>query len=398
MVALYIAPIYLAILLFELIRQLRYISKHPNHKTFKIIMVVTILIFFSLTIPLAFLLPNGTLKTILTRFSNYWLGVSLYLFLGLLFTDIIRLIYKLISKDKYNRSLALKLTNIIVVAFTLCMSTYGILNAHTLRTTVYDVNSKKRSAVDFLNVVLVSDLHLGYNTQEKHIESMVNKINACNPDIVVIAGDVFDNEFSAISNPERIIQLLNGIKARYGKFVTYGNHDVEEKILCGFTFSKTSPESVMASDEMNKFIEDSGFTFLYDRGITIYDEKGQIVTYIYGRPDAHKLNFGNTSRVEAKEITSGYKEDYYFICIDHEPSELKELAEAGVDLDLSGHTHNGQLWPGTISIKYLWDNAYGLLKIDDMTSIVTSGVGLFGPNMRTGCIPEIVQIDISLNN
>ena len=67
------------------------------------------------------------------------------------------------------------------------------------------------------------------------------------------------------------------------------------------------------------------------------------------------------------------------------------------DMVLAGHTHNGQIWPGTISIKWLWDNSYGLKNIDDMTSIVTSGVGLFGPNMRTGCIAEICNIKIKFN-
>ena len=85
------------------------------------------------------------------------------------------------------------------------------------------------------------------------------------------------------------------------------------------------------------------------------------------------------------------------IVIDHEPAQLKQLADSGVDLDLSGHTHNGQLWPGTISIKWLWDNAYGLKQIENMTSIVTSGVGLFGPNMRTGCIAEICNIKVIFN-
>ena len=74
-----------------------------------------------------------------------------------------------------------------------------------------------------------------------------------------------------------------------------------------------------------------------------------------------------------------------------------DKADAGVDLDLSGHTHNGQFWPGTITINLAWDNAYGLLKVDNMTSIVTSGVGLFGLNMRTGCFPEIVNININFN-
>ena len=80
------------------------------------------------------------------------------------------------------------------------------------------------------------------------------------------------------------------------------------------------------------------------------------------------------------------------LVIDHEPRELQELADAGVDADLCGHTHDGQLFPGNLTIKLMWENACGYLKKGDMHSIVTSGVGLFGPNMRVGTKSEICDI------
>ena len=83
------------------------------------------------------------------------------------------------------------------------------------------------------------------------------------------------------------------------------------------------------------------------------------------------------------------------IVIDHEPNELEELADAGVDMDLCGHTHDGQMFPGNITTSLMWKNSYGYMKIDNMHNIVTSGVGLFGPNMRVGTIAEVVIIDVS---
>ena len=80
------------------------------------------------------------------------------------------------------------------------------------------------------------------------------------------------------------------------------------------------------------------------------------------------------------------------LVIDHEPRELQELADAGVDADLCGHTHDGQLFPGNLTIKLMWENACGYLKKGNMHSIVTSGVGLFGPNMRVGTKSEICDI------
>ena len=85
------------------------------------------------------------------------------------------------------------------------------------------------------------------------------------------------------------------------------------------------------------------------------------------------------------------------IVIDHEPGELAALADAGIDLDLSGHTHNGQIFPGNILMKFLWENPYGFLKKDSMCSIVTSGVGLFGPNMRVATRSEICTVKVHFN-
>ena len=83
------------------------------------------------------------------------------------------------------------------------------------------------------------------------------------------------------------------------------------------------------------------------------------------------------------------------ICVDHQPSELQEKADAGVDLDLCGHTHDGQIFPGNLTINLFWDNAYGLLKVDDMYSIVTSGVGVWGSAMRVGTDGEIAVVNVN---
>ena len=86
--------------------------------------------------------------------------------------------------------------------------------------------------------------------------------------------------------------------------------------------------------------------------------------------------------------------DKPILVIDHEPDQLQELADAGVDIDLCGHTHDGQMFPGNLTIKLLWENPCGYLKKDQMHNIVTSGVGVFGPNMRVGTKSEICVIDV----
>lgn len=393
-----IAPFFIALLIFTFLKALKYTDTNKN-KYFKVAEVLFGLLLFGglFCIIIGFLLPADiSLKRTFTKLGFYWLGFILYFFIAIGISLLIRIIIWTFRKNKnYSVNLARKLTVIFTIVFTVLMSTYGIINAHKLRITNYEVSVDKNSNINELNVVLIADLHLGYNVGLNEMKDMANKINDLNPDVVILAGDIFDNEYNAIESPEEIAEVLNGINSKYGKYATFGNHDIEEKILVGFTFdwSKEAKENAQANDEMIKFIADSGFELLYDSYELIEDS-----VYIYGRPDQHKINLGNKDRKFVEDITLGLDTSKTIICVNHEPDELEGLAKAGVDIDLSGHTHNGQIWPGTISIDWLWENAYGLKRINNMTSIVTSGVGLFGVNMRTGCYPEIVNIKISFKN
>ena len=385
-------PAYI-LLIFIFYKQVRYINKYFRGSKLLIALSAIYLLISPLSIPAAFFSPRGTLlRRILSNIGNYWIGFNLHFVLAMGVCFLIRLIVKLVKKDKYNLRLAQKITNVAVVSFTILMSVYGIVNAQNLKVTTYDVTVDKSSKQDELNVVLIADLHLGYSVGVKQMERMVNKINELQPDVVVVAGDIFDNEFSAIYNPVRLAEILRGINSKYGVYAVYGNHDIEEDILCGFTFSDDDVTQVTSIKEMDDFIENCGFTFLYDEAILINDD-----FYIYGRPDEERPNFGNDSRLEAEKITEGLDLSKLIICVDHEPHDQKKLSAAGVDVDLNGHTHAGQLFPGNIIINFFWDIAYGYKNFDGMHNIVTSGVGLFGPNMRTFTKAEIAQVKIHLN-
>ena len=385
-------PAYI-LLIFIFYKQVRYINKYFRGSKLLIALSAIYLLISPLSIPAAFFSPRGTLlRRILSNIGNYWMGFNLHFVLAMGVCFLIRLIVKLVKKDKYNLRLAQKITNVAVVSFTILMSVYGIVNAQNLKVTTYDVTVDKSSKQDELNVVLIADLHLGYSVGVKQMERMVNKINELQPDVVVVAGDIFDNEFSAIYNPVRLAEILRGINSKYGVYAVYGNHDIEEDILCGFTFSDDDVTQVTSIKEMDDFIENCGFTFLYDEAILINDD-----FYIYGRPDEERPNFGNDSRLEAEKITEGLDLSKLIICVDHEPHDQKKLSAADVDVDLNGHTHAGQLFPGNIIINFFWDIAYGYKNFDGMHNIVTSGVGLFGPNMRTFTKAEIAQVKIHLN-
>ncbi|MDO4940194.1 MAG: metallophosphoesterase [Erysipelotrichaceae bacterium] len=252
--------------------------------------------------------------------------------------------------------------------------------------TKYQLVSDKN--VNDMHIVFISDLHLGYNVGLIEIEDMVETINKLKPDIVLIGGDIFDNEFGSIEEPEMMSNLLSSIDSKYGVFTCLGNHDVDEKIFYGFTFKQ---ENVSISDEMLDFLAKSNIKLLYEDYICVGDY------IIYGRPDYERINLNNNSIKSISNALCNIDKDKYLIVLDHEPRFMNEYSNNNVDLLLNGHTHNGQIWPGTITIKLFWDNCYGYKKYQDMDNIVSSGVGLYGVNMRIGTIAEICDIYISSN-
>ena len=394
MIAVFLSPFYILINFYIarwLLSWMQACSKHFNNKKIRACIIV-IYTFFASAMLIGFLLPANALGRLMKLIGNYWLGVLLYVVLTVLIADAIRLVVKKTKKipEEYIRS-----KRTFVIAGTVCiviistLSIWGAINARIIHTTKYNVTiNKEVKNIKDLKIALVADLHLGYNIGTPHIKNMVKKINKQNPDLVVIAGDIFDNEYEALDNPKEITKALKSIKSKYGVYATYGNHDIKEKVLAGFTFNKKG-EKKESDIRMDQLLENANINLLRDEEVMIEDS-----IYLYGRPDYRRPGRGITTRKTAEEITENMDKDKPIIVIDHEPSELQELADAGVDMDLCGHTHDGQVFPGNITSALMWENSYGYLKKDNMHNIVTSGVGLFGPNMRVGTIAEVVIINV----
>lgn len=395
MVAIYLAPAYLAVCAYILFRTIHWIQ--VLHSIFQNVWVcrgIGLIYFFVVfSILIAFMAPASGFRRFMKLLSNYWLGVLVYTIMTVGIADGLRLLIKYPLKNVAFPGRELLFSNVgTAVVGAVCaviittVSIYGMINAGNIQTTKYDISiDKKAGKLDSLNVVLIADLHLGYNIGCRHMEKMVEKINAQNPDLVVVAGDIFDNEYEALENPHRLAAILRGIQSKYGVYACYGNHDIQEKILAGFTFG--GKEKKESSVKMDEFLEKSGITLLRDEYVLIDDS-----FYLYGRPDYERPGRGIDERKSPQEITEDLDLSLPVLVIDHEPRELQELADAGVDADLCGHTHDGQLFPGNLTIKLMWENACGYLKKGNMHSIVTSGVGLFGPNMRVGTKSEICDI------
>lgn len=329
------------------------------------------------------------------------------------------LIWRIVKKKKGTtqsmerpREIAITAASVGII-FTLVICLYGFLHATDTRITNYTVElPKKNSKLDELNVVMVADMHMGCNIGVPEMEKMVKLINECNPDIVFFCGDIFDNIYDALDDPERLITIYRQIQSKYGIYACYGNHDIDEPVLAGFTFNQDKKKE--SDPRMDEFLERAGVNLLRDEGVLIDDS-----FYVYGRPDYARPGRGIEARNTAREIVDLINDDlnstdpldkdyswitgqtdvppvidYPVIVLDHEPKELEELSKAGVDLVLSGHTHDGQIFPANILLKFISENSYGYKKVGNMDDIVTSGVGLFGPYMRVGTISEVCNIKV----
>lgn len=352
--------------------------------------VLILYIFLASTILTSYLIPAGPVHRFLKITANYFLGTFAYILLAILIFDLLRLILKRTLRKRASRLNPRRLfavTGGATILLIAGVSVYGILHMQDIRVRSHDLTVGKSCAVEELRVALVSDLHLGYTVGRKQMRQMVDKINAQRPDLVCLAGDIFDNEYEAIDRPEEIARILKGIDSRLGVFACEGNHDIREKTLAGFTFRGDA--ATRTDERFTAFLDKAGIRLLRDETVLLDN-----AIYLSGRKDPSKCRKTGETRLTPEELTASLDKTRPILVMDHQPRELQELADAGADVDLSGHTHNGQLFPGNWLVGAVWENPAGWLRVDRMISCVTSGVGVWGPGMRVGTDSEIMMLAI----
>ena len=392
MIFLFLLPFYLGVSSYMMFRFF-YWMKHCNHRfnwlRFKVPFAVVYL-FMALSPVIAFLLPKSAVAIVIRRISTYWIGIMLYSLLYVVLFDLLRLIAKhtkLKNTLLFSRGSVISIGS-VVVACAVATCLYGIFNARNIKVNEYSVTVNKSCGSDkHLKAVLVADLHMGYAIGVDHITNMVEKINQQDADIVIIAGDIFDNSYDGMDDPEGIKAQLMSIKSKYGVYAVYGNHDIDEKILMGFTFDWGGKQ--LHSEKMTNFMKECNIKLINDESVLINDE-----FYLVGRRDTDKPGTEDGTRAEISELTKDLDKTKPIFVLSHEPDELQKTADAGADIDFSGHTHDGQLFPGNLTIGLFWENPCGMIKKDNMYSIVTSGVGVYGTFMRVGTDAEICSVDI----
>ena len=319
---------------------------------------------------------SPSVKYALGAYGGVWMGAYVYLLLTLIAADIVLLllsVLRIVPLPVTAGARCVSAIAAIVVSATIIIA--GTIHADNYVHRSYEVQTEKITDGREWNAVLVSDLHIGAVRSEKRLERLVNEINAEQPDIVLIAGDIFDNDFSAILEPDKCAETLRGINAKYGVFACLGNHDA------GST-----------AGEMLEFLPRCNIKLLSESYEVI---DGSLI--IAGRPDASPIGgYGGIRRGSFDKAIEGADEKLSLIVLDHTPSHIGEYPDS-VDLILCGHTHRGQIFPGSLFTKRLFTVDYGLYRENDSspTVIVTSGAGAWGMPMRVGSDSEIVSISLT---
>lgn len=326
------------------------------------------------------------LRKALLQTGNYWFGWMLYLALAVLAVELaLYVIRRVRGKDFEQMQNVRRVQGGVALALVCTVSVYGMVHAGRLYVTGYEV-TVQGSGAD-MTVALLADLHLGYSTDPDYIERAVDEINAMQPDMVIIAGDIFDNDYAAVPEPERIAAALAALDSTYGTYACWGNHDAAEPILAGFTWD--TPDGNKNDPRMTQFLERSDVTLLEDEVVTLANG-----VQLAGRSDPSRSKKLGEARLDAAELLAACDADAPVFVIDHQPDDTAALAQAGADLILSGHTHDGQLFPGNLLMRLLWDNPCGCVQRDGTASVVTSGLGVWGPDMRVGTRSEVVCLTV----
>lgn len=333
-----------------------------NKQTAKVRTIVSIVTAIVLVIP------------VITMQGIWILSVIYLFFISLICNLIVWIINKYKTIDSLNKLIHLGIIPIALTAVIICWGYFNIRNVHV---TEYTVSTQKNMSQSY-KVAMISDIHYPLAMEKEDIEKYCREISDMHPDIVVLDGDIVD-ENTEKSEMEDVFEALGSIENQYGIYYVYGNHDKNR-----YT---SDPNYTM--DELSQVIEANHIHILLDTSVEINDD-----FVIVGRDDYS--TYENNGRKSDEEILQGVDKNRFILMLDHQPRAVEKNAESGVDLQLSGHTHGGQFFP-VAQISRLtgvepW--TYGKKEIGDFKLIVSSGMPGWGIPVRTQAVSEIVMIDI----
>ncbi len=299
------------------------------------------------------------MATAMYEIGNSWLVIMFYLLMAFLLLDIGRLVHLVPSSWLRDNSI----TSLVLTVLMLVIFIGGNIHYHNKQRQEISLTTDKHLERP-LKIVMLSDLHAGFHNRRAEVGRWVDMINAEKADIILIAGDLIDG------NVRPLIAQGTAEELRRLNAPTYaclGNH-----------------EYITGIDKALDLLNETGIRLLRDKGASIDG-----VT-ILGRDDR-----SNRRRKSVEQLMQGIDRNNYIILLDHQPFKLEEAEQNGVDLQLSGHTHRGQVWPLNWVTKKMYECDYGQWRRSNTNYYVSSGIGIWGGKFRIGTDSEYAVITVT---
>ncbi len=308
--------------------------------------------------------------------GSFWLAAMLYFFLLLVVFDLLRMVHHFIpffpdwvTGNMRTTRLTLLWSSIVLVTGLLAG---GFINARNPHIKTININiSKPVAGMNSMKAVVMSDIHLGTMVGNGFFERVVNQVKTISPDIILLPGDILDEDLEPVIR-QNIGETLTQLRAPLGVYAIMGNH-----------------EHIGGAANAYDYLTSHGITILRDSVVLVNES-----FYLVGREDRDKARFGGEERVPLETLLQDLDKTYPVILLDHQPYYLQKAAQLGVDLQLSGHTHHGQLWPLNYITKAIYTISRGYGKIENMHVYVSNGLGTWGPPIRIGNKPEIIVLKV----
>jgi len=317
---------------------------------------------------------TSVLTDILNIIGGFWMAFMLYTLLMWLLSDIILLAEKPfhLIPDQVMSVLKFRLF-IGITSITVILIIIGFIIAVSPVVNRYDINIDKRFAdnQNEVRIVAVSDIHLGSIIRKRSMRHLSAMIKEEKPDLVLFLGDVIDGSIAPVLRGD-LLSHLSLPDLRLGHYAITGNHEYIGDL------NKTVP-----------YIESKGIVVLKDEVIRLNNG-----VQIIGRLDRSANQGLGNDRADLKSLLAETDSLLPIILLDHQPFELGKLKGSGVDLQLSGHTHDGQMWPLNLITRSMFEVSHGYGRFDKSQVIVSSGFGIWGPRVRIGTRAEIVVINL----
>ncbi|MBE2226089.1 MAG: metallophosphoesterase [Ignavibacteria bacterium] len=309
--------------------------------------------------------------------GSFWLGAMVYYLLFVVLIDIVRLFNLLLGifpASFYSANCQLMFF-FAVNASVILIVIAGYINAASPVIKKLNINiNKKAGNLRSLKIVMASDIHLGTIVNSKRTKKIVELINSQEPDLILLPGDVVDEDIEAVVK-QNCGESLRALRAKFGAYAVTGNH-----------------EYIGGVEPSVSYLTEHGIIELRDKTVKIADS-----FYIVGREDRASKGFAGILRKPLDLLLEGIDKELPVILMDHQPVKLEEAEKNGIDLQLSGHTHHGQLWPFNFITKKIYEVSMGYKQKGSTHYYVSCGVGSWGPPIRTGNRPEIVVINLNFS-